>query len=38
MKHQIFSGIEYGGRKRKTERKACLQIMNGIIPWEERRC
>jgi len=35
MNQVTFSDIEYSGRKRRTKREKFLDIMNGIIPWEE---
>ena len=35
MKQQTFSDFEYSNRKRKTKREEFLEIMDGIIPWDE---
>ena len=36
MKQQTLSDMEYSCRKKKTKRKEFLEIMEEIIPWEER--
>lgn len=35
MKQETFTDIEYNCRKKKTKREEFLEIMEGIIPWEE---
>ena len=35
MKQQTLSDYEYSNRKRKIKREEFLEIMDGIIPWEE---
>ena len=35
MEQQTFTDIEYSARKRKTRRGEFLEVMNGIVPWEE---
>ena len=35
MKQGTFTDIEYSGRKKKTRREEFLEIMDGIIPWDE---
>jgi IS5 family transposase len=36
MNQQTFSDIEYSNRRKKTKPDEFLEIMNEIIPWEER--
>jgi IS5 family transposase len=35
MKQQTFTDIEYANRKRTTKREKFLDMMDGIIPWDE---
>ncbi len=35
MKQETFTDMEYNCRKKKTNREEFLEIMEGIIPWEE---
>ena len=35
MKQESFSDKEYRSRKKETKREQFLEIMDGIIPWEE---
>ena len=35
LKQETFTDIEYSCRKKKTRRKEFLEIMEGIIPWDE---
>lgn len=36
MKQQSFTDMEYGGRRRVSKREDFLDIMEEIIPWDER--
>lgn len=36
MKQDTFTDIEYSFRKKKTKREEFLEIMDEIIPWDER--
>ena len=36
MKQETFTDIEYSYRKKKTKREEFLEIMEEIIPWDER--
>ncbi len=35
MKQQTLSDVEYANRRRKTKRETFLDLMNGIIPWDD---
>lgn len=35
MNQLTFSDMEYGGRKKVTQKEKFLQTMNQIVPWEE---
>ena len=36
MKQESLNDMEYSCRKKKTKREEFLEIMDEIIPWDER--